>query len=183
MTTNNQTLVELEKAAIMAHSPGAKLSEARQNAHLTVEDVAARLRLRGSVIEAIEADDYSKISRHVFSRGYLRAYARLVDIDADSIIASFNDLKLTDNDTTRMLLQAPRLATARKENPVKWLLILVMVCSVVFASMWWNADPLKQKNHSGETVTLIKAHAPKHLAAFIEKDSLDSHINSKITVS
>lgn len=187
MTTDNQTLVEPNSEFDTSLSPGVMLAQARGHANLSIEDVAARLRLRGSVIQAIENDDYSKISRHVFARGYLRAYSRLVHLDADKVVASFNALNLMGDETTKVLWQAPKSTpattppnNAKKGNPVKWLFSLVTLCLVVFLGMWINANRGQQNNDSLQTALSIKEPAMKHFAkAPAEQDSLDDNINLK----
>lgn len=61
--------------------PGARLAAARAAQGLTVTDVARQLRLSPLQVEAIEADDAAKLPGPVFARGFVRNYARLVNLD------------------------------------------------------------------------------------------------------
>ena len=70
--------------------PGERLRAARAAAGLTVEGVADDLHLSPEVLEAIERDDYSHLPGRVFARGYLRNYARLVDLPVDQVLAAFD---------------------------------------------------------------------------------------------
>lgn len=67
-------------------SPGMVLAEARNELKWSVEDVAANLNLRVSVIEALESDDYSDLPGPTFVRGYIRAYARLLGVDESEVV-------------------------------------------------------------------------------------------------
>lgn len=69
---------------------GIQLSKARENQGLTIKDIADRLHLSESVIEAIEKDDYDHLPAPAFVRGYLRKYAALVNLDTDSVIEKYN---------------------------------------------------------------------------------------------
>lgn len=180
MTEEHQVSVELENHVEVPLSPGAVLANARKKANLTVEEVASRLCLRGSVIEAIESDNYSGISRHVFARGYLRAYARFMTLDADKIIELFNALDLKEMSNERMLWQAPR-SMPRKESPVKWLVILVVTFSCFLSVMLWNSNRTKVKSVGSEKISLLepKLIPHKNLGHFIEQDTLGAYSTVK----
>lgn len=76
-----------EKPNSLAAEPvGQQLRQAREKAGLSVSAVADQQHLRVSVIQAIENGDYEKIDTELFLKGYVRAYARQVGLDADAII-------------------------------------------------------------------------------------------------
>lgn len=66
---------------------GARLKAGREEKSLAVADVAAKLKLTSRQVEALEAEDLSHLPSEVFVRGFVRNYARLVDVDVDSLIA------------------------------------------------------------------------------------------------
>jgi cytoskeleton protein RodZ len=68
---------------------GQKLRAAREAAELSVEDIAADLRIKSEYIEAIENNQFELIQGETYVRGYIRSYARLVNINADNLISSF----------------------------------------------------------------------------------------------
>lgn len=135
MTVEDSQLVEESKTCSMVR-PGQRLKEMREQVNLSVEEVAARLCLRATIIEAVERDDYSQLAGNVFARGYLRAYARLLKADADEIIDVFNALNAEDDNVERKLWQS-HTPPARKENPVRWLIFLIVLCSLILVAMWW----------------------------------------------
>jgi len=65
---------------------GSILSAARQRQGLSVADVARQLKLRVRQIEALEADDYKSLPRITFVRGFIRNYAKLLQIDAEPLL-------------------------------------------------------------------------------------------------
>lgn len=71
----------------MAAEPvGQQLRRAREKLGLNVSAVADQQHLRPSVIQAIESGDYSKIDTELFLKGYVRAYARQVGLNPDSMV-------------------------------------------------------------------------------------------------
>lgn len=69
--------------------PGAVLRAEREALGVTVREVSETLNLSISVIEAIEADDYPRLPGPVFARGYVRAYARLLELDPEPLVAQY----------------------------------------------------------------------------------------------
>ncbi|KAA1173881.1 helix-turn-helix domain-containing protein [Marinobacter salinexigens] len=69
---------------------GLRLKKARESRGLDVNDIANVQHLRPAVIQAIEAGDYGKIDSELFLKGYVRAYAVHVGLDADRLIADLD---------------------------------------------------------------------------------------------
>lgn len=74
----------------MTEPVGRQLQKAREKAGLGTGDVAAAQHLRPAVIQAIESGDYSQIDSELFLKGYVRAYAKQVGLDADAVIADLD---------------------------------------------------------------------------------------------
>lgn len=71
-------------------SVGASLARARDERGLSIEDVSAATRIRGGLIRAIEADEFGACGGAVYARGHIRSIARVLDIDAEPLVAEFN---------------------------------------------------------------------------------------------
>jgi len=71
-------------------SVGEALAEARSRAGLSVDELSERTRIRTAVIRCIERDDYDVCGGDVFVRGYVRALAGAVGIDARPLIREYN---------------------------------------------------------------------------------------------
>ena len=65
-------------AAAPASSPGAILATERERQGLARADIAQRLHMSVSQIEALESGDYARLPRGTFLRGFARNYARAV---------------------------------------------------------------------------------------------------------
>ncbi len=78
--------------AIVKTGPGARLRELRVSCKLELARVAAELHLPVATIEALEQDHYKALPDPVFVRGYLRAYARLLETEAEPLIAAYDSL-------------------------------------------------------------------------------------------
>ena len=69
---------------------GEALAEARYRAGLTVDEVSERTRIREAVIRDIEQDDYDACGGDLYVRGYVRAIAGAVGIDAQPLIREYD---------------------------------------------------------------------------------------------
>lgn len=115
---------------------GQVLREAREAQGLGVEQVAARLRLMHRQIEAIEADDFDALGRPVFARGFVRNYARLLELDPEPLL-------------TRMQAPRPEQTPVRRPEPPlprswltsPWLIGLLvaglLAVAVPIGLYWW----------------------------------------------
>jgi transcriptional regulator with XRE-family HTH domain len=69
---------------------GEALAEARYQAGLTVDELSERTKIRETVIRCIEQDDYAACGGDLYVRGYVRAIAGAVGIDAQPLIRDFD---------------------------------------------------------------------------------------------
>ena len=75
---------------IGAIQPGAVLSQARQAQAVTVREVADVLHLPQHVVEAIERGDKTELPSYVFTRGYVRSYAKLMELEPEPLVAALS---------------------------------------------------------------------------------------------
>jgi cytoskeleton protein RodZ len=74
------------EAAPAAAGAGQLLRAARLERGLSVDDVARQLRLSVRQVTALEEDDYSRLSSATFLRGFVRNYAKLLQMDATPLL-------------------------------------------------------------------------------------------------
>lgn len=71
-------------------SPGKLLVWGREHANLTQEQVAHELYMTITKVKSLESDDYRYMGSSTFVRGYLRAYANLVNLDVAQVMAAYD---------------------------------------------------------------------------------------------
>ncbi len=99
--------------------------------------MAAKLHLPERQLDALERDDYQQLPPPAFVRGYLRAYARELEIDSDDIVAAYDALGPDAEDPALRPVEGNRapggpLATAAS------LAVLALVVAAAFAGWWWQ---------------------------------------------
>lgn len=78
---------ETEVTEAVSTSAGALLTAHREARGWTVEQVANQLNLAARQIDALEHDNYAVLPGMVIVRGFIRAYAKLLQVDASPILA------------------------------------------------------------------------------------------------
>ena len=68
---------------------GEQIARARTRSGLSVDEVAAKTRLRPVIIEAIEDDDFSLSGGDAYVIGHLRMIADVVGLDADALVKDY----------------------------------------------------------------------------------------------
>ena len=90
MSEQNSPEQELQASPAYLDRIGPALVVARENLGLLAEDVANRLRLSLRQVQALENDDFAVLPEAVITRGFIRNYARLVNIDATPLLRVYS---------------------------------------------------------------------------------------------
>ena len=134
--------------------PGERLQAARIQQGLSLDDVASRMHLSISILEALEENDFEEITAPIFVKGYLRAYARIVSLSEDEMIEMYSQYySEEDPPITSTSNMAPELTST--DARIKWTTYLVIiVLGALLAAWWWN------KEQNQETPISLDAQAP-----------------------
>ena len=131
--------------------PGSKLKNARTAAGLSLTDIASRLHLRESMLQMIESDNYDKSPELVFVRGYLRAYANLLNLSADEIIAEFNQLDIQDPATqTPVKKYKPIQSSKNKGKYLRRFTLFIIFVFLVIIGLWWNSQQVQTSEETSD---------------------------------
>ncbi|HSY28202.1 MAG TPA: RodZ domain-containing protein [Burkholderiaceae bacterium] len=121
---------------------GARLAAERELKAWTIEHVASQLNLAPRQIQALETDNYAALPGMASVRGFVRAYAKLLKIDATSLVAMISSEQITPTqplEPKRHLAAAPfsdnRLMSAghRRSSPKTILVAIVVVLLAIGA--------------------------------------------------
>lgn len=121
-----------ESPAIRELSPGKCLIQGRLQAGLTQEQVAKELYMTLSKVKALESDDYGRLISDTFARGYIRAYANLVKIDVNIVLAAYDRLMETVGSDEREI--PPQVATSESSYKGAWQFLVLM--AAFFVGLW-----------------------------------------------
>lgn len=155
-------------------TPGAQLANAREALGWSVEQVADQLKLAPRQVLALEAGDYQVLPGLATVRGFVRAYAKLVKLDAAPLVAMIgdNDVPVSTLPPVRRDLAMPfsevRLPSMRRRgmSAASWSIlgaVCLVLAVVVAAKMGWlkplSADLLKHGSASAVSQSVPAASA------------------------
>ena len=68
---------------------GESLRKERELRGITLEEISEHTKVHPRFLEAIEKDDLSVLPAKAFAKGFLRSYARMVDLDEGFVLSNF----------------------------------------------------------------------------------------------
>lgn len=115
---------------------GARLTSARENISLSIEQVAADLNLPAEYIAELERGGIEGLPSLVFARGYVRTYAKLLNLDDDELVSGFSELHGVSG--KGQIKPVTRVREQVKVNdPVMKLSSWIFVLAIIGLSFWW----------------------------------------------
>lgn len=116
---------------------GSRLRRAREDSGRSIQEIAAELPLRPKILEALENDDFENLPAPIFVRGYLRTYARQLDISPDPLLEAYE----------RHSFPPPRLETSTplsqsiqpSETLFRTLTHVGVAGLIVLVMLWWQS--------------------------------------------
>lgn len=129
-------------SALAPSSTGAMLRSAREAAGLSVEQVAQQLKLAPRQVKALEDESFGDLPGRTFSRGFVRNYARLFNLDAQDLLAHLPDAAHAPaldspalHSTGSTIAELPSAATSRT-SAGRWLIPFVLAACIVAAAAY-----------------------------------------------
>ena len=118
--------------------PGEQLRSAREAAGTSVHEIATHMHLDSRVILALEADDYDQLPAPTFVRGYLRGYARLLDLDPEPIVRAFEQRDLAPPSLVADISEKSRVHGG--DFPIRLVTYIVVAALIVLVVLWWRSQ-------------------------------------------
>lgn len=123
-------------------TPGQMLREGREAKGLNHGQVASKLNLKADVIKAIEANQFEQVDSVTFLRGYLRAYARLVDVPQDDVFQAYEYLGNAKQQYAEMQSFSRRTKKQASDNRLMWSTYVILLTIVGMSVwVWWKNQP------------------------------------------
>lgn len=130
-----------ETMAASRVNPGETLRKAREAKAWALAEVAAQLNLSAQSLQQLEAGAFDKLPGHTFSRGYVRAYAKLLGMDQALLVQEFDQFTGTDSQGANVH------SLGRIEEPARLsqsILKIVTLCLLLVLGaggfFWWQGD-------------------------------------------
>src|SRR3989338_3413 len=111
-------------------SLGEYLKKERELKMVTIEEIAHITRISTRFLYALEKNDYESLPANVFVKGFLRAYAKCVGLNADEVISIY---ERTKKDKERVEVKEDKGSEKHKIQSLK-LIMIISVAVVLIAA-------------------------------------------------
>lgn len=133
----DEILIEPATTPELSAAPlGAVLLSARNTKKLTQKDVSNNLRISIKQVGALESDDFAALPDAMITRGFIRNYARLLEIDAEPLLASYR-ARMPDKSPSTISVQPSTNQVLSGKESQPWLIyILGSILILLFLLAW-----------------------------------------------
>lgn len=138
MSAEQQTKTPVEEDNnIERIEAGTLLKQKREELGLTQQQVADSLRLRRSIIENIESNQFESEQVATFTRGYLRSYARVVGIKESVVLCALDDCGEAQYEEHEMQSFSQKTNKEKHDSRIMTLTWGIFAIIVGISSVWW----------------------------------------------
>lgn len=138
--------------------PGHLLEKKREALGLSVQEAADALHITMHYVRALETDAHDKLPGDVFIKGYLRAYANLLELDPTVLINVYNEY--TNQRESADLALVNRRRRQRNRN-MPWIIVSGIAFVAVAIALWYfssgSSTPLSTGAASPRPATSVAA--------------------------
>lgn len=123
-------------------TPGQIFREAREAKGLTTQQVADSLRLRKTVIELLEADEFDQLSSATYVRGYLRSVSKALEVDEKRVFEAYGKMGFGEVPASTITMQSFSKRKVLERNDSRLMLFSYFIIAIVIALavVWWWQD-------------------------------------------
>lgn len=123
---------------------GTTLRAARERRNLSIDRIAAATKIAPAILHAIERNDFDRIPGGLFTRGYIRAYAREVGLDGEALVAQLGASSEPSQPPppTPRDIRPPAGALGDRAGPEAslWAYVLGLVAALVLVVIYLRPD-------------------------------------------
>lgn len=119
----------------MSLTLGEKLRQAREERGISISEVAEQTRISPYYLESIERDDYKPLPGGIFNRGFVKSYAKYVDIDEQEALADYAQINVANETTDEPSLKIYRPEVLTDDRSGNSMIPTVIMAVVMLALM------------------------------------------------
>ena len=145
-----------EVVAATRVNPGETLRQARESNGWSLAQVAVKLNLTVTSLSNLEAGAFDKLPGHTFARGYIRAYAKLLDMDQTVLVQQFDQYTGSDAQGSSVHSLGRIEEPVRVSHTILRLVSLLLLIGVIGGGFVWWQDQTALRTK--ESVALAPEH-------------------------
>jgi len=146
-----------EVLAVTRVNPGETLRQARESNGWSQAEVALKLNLTVSSLNNLETGAFDKLPGHTFSRGYIRAYAKLLGMEQTNLVQQFDQSTGTDSKGSSVHSLGRIEEPVRVSHTILRIVSLLLLIAVIGGGFVWWQDQASLRNKD------LTSLAPEHV--------------------
>jgi cytoskeleton protein RodZ len=128
---------EVQQPESVIKGPGQILRQARELAKLSTQDIADRMKLKRTLIEDIEQNNFDINISLTFVRGYLKLYAKHVHVEEAEILTAFEKLTTEKKEPVKLQSFSRRVANQANDDKLMLVTYLILATIIALVVIWW----------------------------------------------
>ena len=116
---------------------GENLKREREMRGVTLEEISASTKISVRFLKALEGEDLAQLPGGIFTRSFVRAYAKYLGLDEDHIMAEYHLLVPTEKETdlSRIATSRPLAKKEGARGPVLAFMVAALLPLLTMLSM------------------------------------------------
>lgn len=169
MNTEQET--QTQETVAPAIEAGTLLKNKRESLGLTQKQISDRLKLRVTLIQQIEENQFESDHVATFMRGYIRSYAKYVNLDEKVVLNALHHSGDAQHQEQEMLSFSRKTKTEKHNSRIMLLTWSIFAVIVGISSLWW------WQNQQQDTLSQSLANTESSEELVVE-ESLDPELTS-----
>lgn len=156
-------MADTREPAPELRSFGEELRKEREIRGISIKEIADATKVSSRFLEAIERNDFDRLPAPVFTRGFIREYARYLGLNSDDAVNRYMQF-VEESDATGEKGRFGLRDTGPREDPnahsqfaALWVILIVAALLAVAALWWWKTQgPATGRAHAMGRVASIE---------------------------
>ncbi|MFA0013837.1 cytoskeleton protein RodZ [Vibrio lentus] len=137
MNTEHETQTQPKETVAPAIEAGTLLKNKRESLGLTQKQISDRLKLRVTLIQQIEENQFESDQVATFMRGYIRSYAKYVNLDEKVVLSALHHSGDAQHQEQEMLSFSRKTKTEKHNSRIMILTWSIFAVIAGISSLWW----------------------------------------------
>jgi len=127
-------------------SPGKLLRERRESLGLSQQQIATKIFLKAEQINNLEEDNLGGSASITFTKGYVRNYAKQLGLNAEELVATFEQYH-NNVEQPSATLQSFSRRVAKQTHDDRWMMVTYIILLLIAGGVvtWWYQQPSDER--------------------------------------
>lgn len=146
---------------------GEQLKREREKRSITLDDISVTTKISTRLLRALEEDHFEQLPGGIFNKGFVRAYAKSVGLDADQIVADYLIASGEDQPAPTPLPEPPprreEVEVRRDEKAwtVPWGSLAIVLLAVALGLAFWRNRQSEETSNPPAAEPALQTSVPQ----------------------